>query len=49
MVELAHHREVRDANKADFMPALDKVIAICKDPTLVERANRYKAGKTWVK
>ena len=49
VVELAHHREVRDANKADFMPALDKVIAICKDPTLVERANRYKAGKTWVK
>ena len=49
VVELAHHREVRDANKADFMPALDKVIAICKDLTLIERAERYKAGKTYVR
>jgi HEAT repeat protein len=49
VVELAHHREVRDANTADFMPALDKVIAICKDPTLLERAKRYKAGKTYVR
>jgi hypothetical protein len=48
VVLLAHHRDVRDANKADFMPALDKVIEIAKDPVLVERANRYKEGKTWV-
>jgi hypothetical protein len=49
VVELAHRRDVRDANKAEFTSALDKVIAISKDPTLVERANAYKAGKTWVK
>jgi HEAT repeat protein len=49
VVELAHHRDVRDANKADFMPALDKVIQISKDATVIDRANRYKAGKTWVR
>jgi len=49
VVELAHRRDVRDANKAEFTSALDKVIEISKDPTLVERANAYKAGKTWVK
>jgi HEAT repeat protein len=49
VVELAHHRDIRDANRADFMPALDKVIAISKDPVARDRAERYKAGKTWVK
>ncbi len=49
VVELAHHRDVRDANKAEFTSALDKVIAISRDATVVERANRYKAGKTWVR
>jgi HEAT repeat protein len=49
VVELAHHRDVRDANKADFMPALDKVIATSKDAAVVDRAERYKAGKTWVR
>jgi HEAT repeat protein len=47
IVELAHHREVRDPNKAEFDTALDKVIATSKDPVVVDRAGRYKRGETW--
>jgi len=47
VVELAHHQKLRDAHKAEFHAALDKVIATTKNPELVERANRYKEGKTW--
>ena len=49
VVELAHDRGLRDSNKAEFHAALDKVIGTTKDATLIDRANRYKAGKTWVK
>jgi HEAT repeat protein len=47
VVELAHHRKLRDAHKDEFTKALDKVIATTKNPEFVERANRYKEGKTW--
>jgi HEAT repeat protein len=47
VVELAHHQKLRDPNKAEFVKALDKVIATTKNTELVERANRYKEGKTW--
>lgn len=47
VVELAHHRSLRDAHKAEFMAALDRVIATTQDAELVERAGRYKEGKTW--
>ncbi|HXY37192.1 MAG TPA: HEAT repeat domain-containing protein [Planctomycetaceae bacterium] len=47
IVEIAHHREVRDPNKAEMDKALDKVIATSKDAVVVERANRYKRGETW--
>lgn len=47
IVEIAHHREVRDPNKAEFDKVLDKVIAITKDPVVVDRAQRYKRGETW--
>jgi len=47
IVEIAHHREVRDPNKAEFDKALDKVIQISSDPVVVDRANRYKRGETW--
>ena len=47
IVEIAHHREVRDPNKAEFDKALDKVIEITKDPVIVDRAQRYKRGETW--
>jgi HEAT repeat protein len=47
VVELAHHRNLRDANKDEFTKALDKVIATTKNAELVERAQRYKQGQTW--
>ena len=49
IVELAHHRELRDSNKPEFHAALDKVIQTSRDAVVVERANRYKNGQTWVR
>jgi hypothetical protein len=49
VVEIAHHREVRDPNKAEFDKALDKVIETSKDPVVVDRAGRYKRGETWTR
>lgn len=49
IVELAHHRELREANKAEFHRALDQVIAVSRDPVVVERANRYKKNQTWAR
>ncbi len=49
IVELAHDRQLRDDNKPEFHAALDKVIATTKDPVLIDRANRYKKGQTWVR
>lgn len=45
VVELAHHRELRDPNKVEFDKALDKVIEVCKDRNLVDRAKGYKAER----
>ncbi len=42
VVELAHSRMLREPNKAEFDKALNRVIAICKDKGLVERARQYK-------
>lgn len=49
IVELAHHREVREPHKAEFDKALDQVIKISEDPEVVDRAQRYKRGETWVR
>ncbi|NMC21614.1 MAG: hypothetical protein GYA33_14485 [Thermogutta sp.] len=49
IVEPAHHRELRDANKAEFETALNAVIRISEDPVVVERAHRYKKGQTRVR
>ena len=49
VVELAHHRGLREPNKAEFDKALDKVMATSKDPVVVDRAQRYKNGQTWVR
>jgi len=46
VVELAHHRGLREPNKAEFDKALDVVIAISKDDVLVDLAQRYKKGQT---
>jgi len=47
IVELAHHRQVRDPHKEEFDAVLDKVIKLAKNEEWVERANRYKRGETW--
>lgn len=49
IVELAHHRKLRDDNKKEFHAALDKVLATTKDVVLIDRANRYKQGQTWAR
>lgn len=49
VVELAHHRGLREPNKAEFHQALDKVIQISADATVIDRANRYKNNQTWVR
>jgi HEAT repeat protein len=47
IVELAHHRELREPNKNEFDSALDRVIKLSSDEVVVDRANRYKRGETW--
>lgn len=47
IVELAHHREIRDPNKAEFDKALDLVIKTSQDEEVIDRAQRYKRGETW--
>lgn len=49
VVELAHHSELREAHKAEFHRALDKVIETSNDETVIDRARRYKKGQTWVR
>lgn len=47
VVELAHHQKLREDHKPEFTTALDKVIATAKNAEHVERAQAYKAGRTW--
>jgi hypothetical protein len=47
VVELAHHRSLREPNKAEFDAALDKVLAASQDEIVLDRAQRYKNGQTW--
>lgn len=49
VVELAHHRGLREPNKAEFDQALDKVLTTSEDATVRERATRYKQGQTWAR
>jgi hypothetical protein len=49
VVELAHHSGLREANREEFHKALDTVIATSQDATVVDRAQRYKKGQTWVR
>ncbi|MFM9117688.1 MAG: HEAT repeat domain-containing protein [Planctomycetota bacterium] len=49
VVELAHHRELRDANKAEFEKVLDRVLLISDDAIVKDRATRYKKGQTWTR
>lgn len=49
IVEMAHHRGLREPNKPAFDAALDQVIATSKDPVVIDRAQRYKKDQTWVR
>ncbi|MGC4002342.1 MAG: hypothetical protein QM811_04025 [Pirellulales bacterium] len=49
VVEMAHHRGLREPNKPVFDAALDHVIAVSKDPVVIDRAQRYKKDQTWVR
>ena len=48
VVELAHHKELRQPNKAEFNKALDKVVLLSKDPEVILRAKHYLKDETWV-
>ena len=41
ITESGRHKELRDPNKAEFIPALEKVIATNKDHATVENVRRY--------
>jgi len=49
VVELAHHRGLREPHKAEFHAALDEVIATSQDAVAIDRAQRYQRGETWVR
>ena len=40
VVELAHHKELRNPNRQEFAAALQKVLATAKDPVVLDRAKR---------
>jgi len=44
IVELAHHRFLRQPNKAHFEPILRKVEAIAQDKSIAERAEKARLG-----
>jgi HEAT repeat protein len=44
IVALAHSRMLREPNRAEFGKALDRVITLCKDKGLVDRARQYRAA-----
>jgi HEAT repeat protein len=46
VVELAHHRGLREPNKAEFDRALDQVLRTSKNAEVIDRAKRYKKGQT---
>ncbi len=48
VVELAHHKELRQPNKVEFNKALDKVVLLSKDPEVILRAKHYLNDETWV-
>ncbi len=44
LVELAHHRFLRQPNRERFAPILEKVAQITEDRELADRAQRYRLG-----
>jgi hypothetical protein len=46
VVGLAHYRDLRIPNQAEFNPLLDKAMRTSKDPKVIDHARRYKQGRT---
>jgi HEAT repeat protein len=44
VVDLGHSKTLRGPNQEEFNRALDRVIRLCRDQSLIERAQRYKQG-----
>ena len=44
IVELAHHRDLRNPNREEFAQALKTVLVVSKDATMIERAKGYLEG-----
>lgn len=44
IVDLAHHRDLRNPNRGEFVKALRRVIEISEDPSIVSRAKGYIEG-----
>lgn len=49
VVELAHHRGLRDAHEAEFHAALNRVLETSEDATVQARATAYLNNETWVR
>jgi len=49
IVELAHHSSLRESHKEEFHRVLDQVHKISTDATVIDRAQRYQTGQTWVR
>ena len=47
IVEIAHHRQIREPHKAEVDAVLDKIIETTDNEELIERSRRYKRGETW--
>ena len=45
VIDLAHHRGLREENRTEFEPALKKVIPLIEDERQLERAKKYLANE----
>ena len=44
ILDLAHHKFLRNPNKAEFTPLFEEIGRVSKDPKKIDRANRYRLG-----
>jgi hypothetical protein len=49
IVELAHHRGLREPHKEEFTAALNRVLETSEDEVVRDRAQRYLNNQTWVR
>lgn len=41
VLAIAHHRDVREPNRVEFVPALKKILRVTDDPKFIEKATQY--------